>query len=96
MLGVAIGDFDVILDEIHKVRVQATSPHLLPEVKGVCLSLYTTLQEIRILKEFKLALVDDHPLIPSSMVTHLFNIYITTTELDFVKSSMSSLEIKCN
>ena len=85
-----------MLSEIRKVRVHATSTHLLPRAKGVGLILHATLQELRMLKEFKVVLIKNYPLIPSSMFTHLFNTYIHKTELDLAKSSMSSLEIKCN
>ena len=54
------------------------------------------LQELRIPKEFKEALIKNHPLIRSSMVTHLFNTYIPKTKLELEKSSLTSLEIKCN
>ena len=59
------------------------------------LFLHATLQELRILKEFKEELIENHPLIRSSMVTHLFNTYILKTELDLAKSNTASLEIKC-
>ena len=62
----------------------------------MCLILHATLQELRILKEFKVALIENHPLIFSSMVIHLFNTYIPKTKLDLAKSSTSCLEIKCN
>ena len=48
------------------------------------------------LNEFKEALVKNHPLIRSSVVTHLSNTYITKTELYLAKLSRISLEIKWN
>ena len=74
-----------MLDEICKVRIQATCAHLLPGAKAVGLIRHATLQDLRILKEFKVALTENHPLIRSSMVTHLFNIYIPKTELELAK-----------
>ena len=78
-----------MLEKIQKV-------YLLPSAKGVLgLILHTTRQELRILKEFKVALIENHHLIFSSMVTHLFNTYIPKTQLNLVKSSMFSLETEC-
>ena len=94
--GAATGAFHVMLDEICKVHVQATSSHRLPGAKAVGLILHATLQELRILKEFKVALIKNHPLIRSSMVIHLFNTCTPKTKLELAKSSTSSLEIKCN
>ena len=62
----------------------------------MCLFLHATLQELRLLKEFKEASIKNHPLIRSSMATHLFNTYIPWTKLELAKSSTTSLEIKCN
>ena len=45
---------------------------------------------------FGVALIENHPLIHSIVVTHLFNTYIPKTESELTKSSTSSLEIKCN
>ena len=79
-----------MLEKIQKV-------YLLPSAKGVLgLILHTTRQELRILKEFKVALIENHHLIFSSMVTHLFNTCIPKTKLELAKSSTTSLEIKCN
>ena len=55
-----------------------------------------TLQELWVIKEFKEALTENHNLICSSMVSHLFNTYIPKSELDLTKSNTSLLEIKCN
>ena len=94
--GVATGSVRMMLDKVCKVCAQATSAYLLPEAQAMGLFLHDTLQELRIFKEFKEALIENHPLICSSMVTHLFNTYIPKRELDLAKSSTVSLEIKCN
>ena len=85
-----------MLDEVCKVHVQATSAYLLPIAQNMGLFLHATLQGLRILKEFKEALIENHPLICSSIVTHLFHTCISKTELKLAKSSTSSLEVKCN
>ena len=94
--GVATGTFHVMLKEVCKVRVQATNAYLLFVVQAMGLFIHATLQEPKILKEFKEALIKHHPLIHSSMVTHLFNTHIPKTKLNLTKSSMASLKIKCN
>ena len=57
---------------------------------------HATLQELRIVNEFKVVWIENHPLICSSMVTHLFNTHVPKTKLELTESSKSYLEIKCN
>ena len=85
-----------MLDEIRKVCIQATSAYILPGANAMGLIFHATLQEVRILKESKVVLIKNHPLICSSMFTHLFNTCIPKTELELTKSSTFSLEIKYN
>ena len=94
--GVATGASRVMLDEVRNVRVQATSAHFITGHRGVSLSLHTNLHKLRVLKEFKEALIKNHNLIQSNMVSHLFNTYIPRSELDLMKSNDFSTQIKCN
>ena len=85
-----------MLDKVCKVHIQASSAQLLPGSNGMGLILHATLQELRILKESKVALIKNHPLIRYNMVTDMFNTYIPSTELDLAKLGTFSLETKYN
>ena len=49
-----------------------------------------------VLKEFKEALIVNHNLICSNMVSYMFNTYIQKLELDLTKSNIFSTQTKCN
>ena len=85
----------VMLDEVHKVRVHASSAHLMQGPRGLGWFLHATLQEW-VLKDFREEMIENHHPVPEAMVTHLFNTCITKSEIDLSKLNTSSLEIKCN
>ena len=90
------GALKVMLDEVHTVRVNATSAHLMTDAEGMGTFLHATLQELRVLTGFQDKMIKNHHLVRASMVAHLFNTYVPKSELDLTKSSNTSLEIKCN
>ena len=74
--------------EVHKVRVHTSSAHLMKGPDGLGRFLHTTLQELRVLKDFKEKMIKNHH--------NLFNAYILKSEMYLLKSNTSLLEIKCN
>ena len=50
---VATGALKVMLNEVHKVWVHASSAHLMRGPEGLGRFLHATLQELRVLKDFK-------------------------------------------
>ena len=93
---VATSALKVMLAEVHKVRVHASSARIMKGPQGLGLFLHATLQELRVLKDFKEKKIENHHLLWAAMVTHLFNTYIPKSEMDLSKLNTSSLEIKCN
>ena len=85
-----------MLDGVCKVCMQANSTHLVSIPKMIGLILYATLQDLWVLKEFKVALIGNHNLIWPSMVSHLFPTYILRSELDLMKLSTLSTKTKCS
>ena len=93
---VMTGALKVMLDEVHTVRVHTISAHLMTDSQGMGTFLHATLQELRVLTDFRDKMIENHHLVRASMVAHLFNTYVPKSELDLTKSSNTSLEIKCN
>ena len=93
---VATGALKVMINEVHKERVHTSSAHIMKGPEGLGLFIYATLQELRVLKDFKEKKIGNHYLVRAAMVNHLFNTYLPKSEMDLSKSDTSSLEIKCN
>ena len=94
--NVATGALKMMLNEVHKVRVHASSPHLMQGPQGLVGFLHVTLQELRVLKDFKEKMIENHHLVRAAMVTYLFNTYTPKLEMDLSKSDNFLLKIKCN
>ena len=60
---------EVMLDEVHAVRVHATSAHLMQGPEGIGTFLHATLQELRVLKDYRDKMIENHHLVRASMVT---------------------------
>ena len=60
---VTTGALKVMLDEVHKVRVHATSAHLIQGPGGMGTFLCTTLQELRVLKDYQDKMIENHHLV---------------------------------
>ena len=93
---VATGALKVMINEVHKERVHTSSAHTMKSPEGLGRFLHTTLQELRVLKDSKVKMIENHYLVRIAMVTHLFNTYISKSDMNFSKLNTSSLEIKCN
>ena len=50
---VATGALKVMLNKVHKIRVHASSAHIMRGPQGLGLFLHATLHELRVLKHFK-------------------------------------------
>ena len=59
---VAMGALNVMLDEVHKVRVHTSSTHLIQGPEGLGRFLHVILQELRVLKDFKERMIENHHL----------------------------------
>ena len=94
--SVAMGMIQLILDELRTIRMHAASDHLFSGPGIMRLFLRVVLEELWVLEELKEALLENHSLIWSNMVSHLFNTYVPKFELDQMTASSNSTQIKCS
>ena len=60
---VTIGALKVMLDEVHAVRVHATSAHLMQGPAGMGTFLHATLHELQVLKDYHDKMIKNHYLV---------------------------------
>ena len=90
-----MGVFWIMLDELRKVQVQASSTQLASDLKCTGMFLHVTFQELRVLKKFKEAILENHPQVWSKMVTRLFSTYVPKTELGASMACTCLIQMKC-
>ena len=93
---VATGALKVMINEVHKERVHTSSAHTMKSPEGLGRFLHATLQELRVLKDFKVKMTENHHLVRAATATHLFITYIPKSEMDLSKLNTSLLGIKFN
>ena len=60
---VTTGVLKVMLDKVYVVRVHATSAHLMQGPEGMGTFLHATLQELRVVKDYRDKMIENHHLV---------------------------------